>query len=268
MPDHSSLPCADCVNLSAMPGIHVLAALRQGRRGWPGRSPAMTKSQSFPDSDFKQPRQSRNRVSSGLMVRDARWCRAPHHEDLADLILRRREAPSRRMKPPHWKMLQTQLRDLAARCARVVHEPFCPRKMRAWGMPGAHRTRSLACKNKISTRASSPRLQPDSPGIPARNGFNGFLRALPGDRLVCHRRLRSCLHRLDAGVEASGPHDFAVRGPVYAKGFDGLKCQSAEALAKAEHAPLVHSAPASTASRPASVTIAIRPSVGRDGANQ
>ena len=25
MPGHSSLPCADCVNLSAMPGIHVLA---------------------------------------------------------------------------------------------------------------------------------------------------------------------------------------------------------------------------------------------------
>jgi hypothetical protein len=25
---------------------------------------------------------------------------------------------------------------------------------------------------------------PESPGIPARNGFNGFLRALPGDRAV------------------------------------------------------------------------------------
>src|SRR3954452_5668951 len=26
------------------------------------------------------------------------------------------------------------------------------------------------------------------PGIPAHNGFNGFLRDLPGDRLCCHRR--------------------------------------------------------------------------------
>src|SRR5260370_38350524 len=26
-----------------VPGIHVLAALKQERRGWPGRSPAMTK---------------------------------------------------------------------------------------------------------------------------------------------------------------------------------------------------------------------------------
>jgi hypothetical protein len=49
--------------------------------------------------------------------------------------------------------------------------------------------------------------------------------------------------QLDAGVEASGPHDFAVRTP---------------ALSSA--APL-----ASTASRPASVTIASRPSVRRDG---
>src|SRR5260370_40067193 len=46
MPGHSSLPCADCVNLSAMPGIHVLAAFKQERRGWPGRSPAMTENES------------------------------------------------------------------------------------------------------------------------------------------------------------------------------------------------------------------------------
>jgi len=50
-------------------------------------------------------------------------------------------------------------------------------------------------------------------------------------------------HQLDAGVEASGPHDFAVR----------------------RHAPSSEAPPASIASRPASVTIASRPSVGRDG---
>jgi hypothetical protein len=77
-------------------------------------------------------------------------------------------------------------------------------------MPGAHRTRSLACNIKQSTRASSPWLQPDSPGIPARNGFNGFLRALPGDR-ACLSPSLAISRQLDAGVEASGPHDFAVR---------------------------------------------------------
>src|SRR3954447_16858658 len=49
------------------------------------------------------------------------------------------------------------------------------------------------------------------PGIPARDGFNGFLRDLPGDRAFCHRRLARLSAKLDASVEASGPHDFAVR---------------------------------------------------------
>src|SRR5450631_1938205 len=49
--------------------------------------------------------------------------------------------------------------------------------------------------------------------------------------------------KLDAGVEASGPHDFAVR----------------------ESAVRRLSASASTAPRLAYVTIMIRPSVGRDG---
>src|SRR5260370_37995263 len=36
MPGHSSLLCADCINLSAMPGIHVItaSALAQWRRLW------------------------------------------------------------------------------------------------------------------------------------------------------------------------------------------------------------------------------------------
>jgi hypothetical protein len=29
MPGQSSLPCADCVNLSAMPGIHVFASFKK-----------------------------------------------------------------------------------------------------------------------------------------------------------------------------------------------------------------------------------------------
>src|ERR1700730_11980080 len=80
---------------------------------------------------------------------------------------------------------------------------------------------------------------PESPGIPARNGFNGLFRALPGDRAFLSPS--SCgvaSTRLDAGVEASGPHDFAVRR-----------------AALSSLAP-----PASIASRPTSVTIAKRPS--------
>src|ERR1700737_3633678 len=49
-------------------------------------------------------------------------------------------------------------------------------------MPGARRTRSLACSVK-NTRVSH-HGRTGTPGIPARNGFNGFLRALPGDRAL------------------------------------------------------------------------------------
>src|SRR3954471_24012957 len=52
--------------------------------------------------------------------------------------------------------------------------------------------------------------KPDEPGIPARDGFNGFLRDLPGDRACLSPSLCFCT-KLDASVEASGPHDFAVR---------------------------------------------------------
>jgi hypothetical protein len=89
----------------------------------------------------------------------------------------------------------------------------------------------------------SQRSHRKSPGIPARNGLrliscsprrSGFLVTVAGGMYS---------RRLDAGVEASGPHDFAVRW---------------QALSSV--AP-----PASTASHPASVTIAIRPSCGEDG---
>ena len=114
-------------------------------------------------------------------------------------------------------------------------------KQRAQGMPGARCTRSLACEIKQSTPAQSPQVQTDSTGIP---------RAMVLRLISCSPR-RSGLfvtvvcassRRLDAGVEASEPHDFAVR----------------------KHAPSFLAPPASTASRAASVTIAKRPSVGRD----
>jgi hypothetical protein len=55
--------------------------------------------------------------------------------------------------------------------------------------------------------------------------------------LSCHRHWWNRFRQFDASVEASGPHDFAVR----------------------KHAPSSEAPFTSTASRPASVTIAIRP---------
>src|ERR1700684_742055 len=70
-----------------------------------------------------------------------------------------------------------------------------------------------AARGGEKTRALVTTVAPESPGIPARDGFNGFLRALPGDRaLLPPSPSRSLASReLDASVGASGPHDFAVR---------------------------------------------------------
>ena len=68
-----------------------------------------------------------------------------------------------------------------------------------------------------------------------RNGFNGLLRALPGEPGFLATIPAQCeaLSRVDASVGASGPHGFAVRR-----------------IAPSSEAP-----PASTASRPTLVTI-------------
>jgi hypothetical protein len=44
-----------------------------------------------------------------------------------------------------------------------------------------------------------------------RDGFNGLLRALPGDRAFLSPSPADCLCRLDISVEISGPRGFAVR---------------------------------------------------------
>jgi hypothetical protein len=66
----------------------------------------------------------------------------------------------------------------------------------------------------------------------------------PAIGLFCHRRLRKTFRKLDAGVDASGPHDFAVRVSTFRQ---------------ARHH--VHRIPL-----PPSVTIAIRPSFGNETA--
>jgi hypothetical protein len=109
-------------------------------------------------------------------------------------------------------------------------------------MPGAQCTRSLVCESSgWNAHEYSQRVHRKTPGIPtqwftaysALSPVIGFLATVAGGKL----------RRLDASTEASGPHGFAVRKP-----------------ARSSVAPL-----ASTASNPASVTIAIRPSSGVDG---
>jgi hypothetical protein len=106
-------------------------------------------------------------------------------------------------------------------------------------MPGAGCARSLVCEMKKHTSIVTT-VTPETPGIPRAMVLTAYSALSPVTGLVCHRRQRSCLRQLDASVGASGPHDFAVR----------------------RSAPSSEAPPASTASRPAFVTIASRPSKG------
>jgi hypothetical protein len=105
-------------------------------------------------------------------------------------------------------------------------------------MPGARCARSLAGKIKKHTSVVST-VTPGSPGIPRAMVYDLY-RALPGDRaLLSPSPVGIASRQLDASVEASEPHDFAVR-------FSAVRQQHIR----------VHRIPC-----PTSVTIAKRPSV-------
>src|SRR6476619_1654265 len=106
-------------------------------------------------------------------------------------------------------------------------------------MPGARCARNLACEIKKHTSIVTT-VTPERPAFPAQ-WFYGLLRALPGD----HACLTPSPARLLAGLTPALVRQNHTTSPY------------ASAL-------FVNCAAASTASRPASVTIAKRPS-GRDG---
>ena len=62
-----------------------------------------------------------------------------------------------------------------------------PLKQRAQGRPGARCTRGLACQMRTTKRTRAYRFSGNTPAFPAQ-WLYGLLRALPGERLFCHRR--------------------------------------------------------------------------------
>src|SRR6266478_2377924 len=82
---------------------------------------------------------------------------------------------------------------------------------RAQGRPGTGWHPWSACNKKARGRTTGS-AENTRPSL--RNGFNGFLRALPGDHSLVAtvaRETRQRLHGLSACIGAPGPHDFAVR---------------------------------------------------------
>jgi len=130
-----------------VPAIHVFAAPQKVRRGCPD-----------------QVRASSPGIKSG------------HDERVSRGELRERFAHTNfNFKQPH--CFSTQLRNPAAQCARAVHQPFASKceGVGNAGRPLHPQPRAQSVVKHTSVVTTSP---PDSPGIPAHNGFNGFLRAL------------------------------------------------------------------------------------------
>jgi hypothetical protein len=97
-------------------------------------------------------------------------------------------------------------------CADPGQKPVPGERTTQKGIDSSRPVTEASCAKVESTRvvATGHRKHPRHP---LHNGFNGLLRALPGDRaFLPPSSLRSLLlTNLNASVGASGPHDFAVR---------------------------------------------------------
>ena len=108
-------------------------------------------------------------------------------------------------------------------------------------MPGARCARSLVCEMKKAHKHSHHGHTGNTRHSP-RNGFNGFLRALPGDR---------------AFLPPSSLRSLLLKNLISASGYQDHTTSPSAGFARSSGA-----IPASTASRPTTVTIAKRPFVG------
>ena len=137
---------------------------------------------------------------------------------------------------------QTHLRDLAARFRTSSASNVPPsKKSEGAGNAGRAMRPQPRMQNKNEHTSVVTTVTPVSPGIPRAMVLTAYIALSPVSRaFLPPSPARSSPHELDASVGASGPHDFAVR----------------------KLRPRLQAHPASTASRPTSVTIAKRPSRG------
>jgi hypothetical protein len=97
------------------------------------------------------------------------------------------------------------------------HEELAATLMRRPNPPHYPRAQKTKAHELVTTGS------PKHSGIPCANGFDGFLRARPGDRALLSpssSAMRSIVTKLDISVGISGPHDFAVRSIVRSSGAD------------------------------------------------
>jgi hypothetical protein len=162
----------------------------------------------------------------------------------------------------------TRIRGPAARCVRVVRVSSALE--RAWGMPGARCTRSPCAKGRKRTVVTT--VAPKSPGIPARNGLTAYVVLSPATNSSCHR------HRRIDGFAEPGRARKTSANLTPATGARTTRfCRPHQRRSSARrliaHRPkdppcnndCAPALPRPPHPVPTSVTIAKRPSVGRDG---
>ena len=116
-------------------------------------------------------------------------------------------------------MRQTQLRILATQNVRAVHEFFALSQKRAWGMPGARRTRSLVCAwGSEYAHEYSQRVRRDHPASP-RNGLrlmaysprrSGFLASVAPEKRLLLTNLTPASRRQDHTSSPSASMPFVI----------------------------------------------------------
>ena len=157
------------------------------------------------------PKDSQRRMSEIDLIRTVR-----DHDRHCE---RKRSNPSGGRKES-WIASSLPLLAMTANIVRVPAarmRPSCaknlpPRKRGRAGMPGAQCTRSLVCEVvvKMHTSIHSGRTG-NHPASPHAMVLTASFGLSPAIGLFCHRRLQRLNCKLDASVEASGPHDFSVR---------------------------------------------------------
>src|ERR1700682_5301067 len=108
-----------------------------------------------------------------------------------------------------------ELTCMTSRSRRVFRArySFISRPLQSEGAGNAGRPMRpiAACAMSVIELHALVRSHRNHPAFPTQ-WFTAYLyRALPGERLFCHRRLARLLARLDTSTAMSGPHDFAVR---------------------------------------------------------
>jgi hypothetical protein len=87
---------------------------------------------------------------------------------------------------------------------------LAPQKVRGRREDRVRAAPAVSCAKRTEEYAHEHTGSAEASGLPCAMVY-GLLRALPGERLSCHRRSTSCPVKLDASTAASEPHDFAVR---------------------------------------------------------